>query len=452
MISDDAPHLTADEVRRMKDALDRRRAPGSYEPGRWSVSAYNRDPGVLGAARPDRYPEQVRIRDITLRVIEQAPGVSTTLAQRRRIGEALVAAGVSSLEISAHGWRQNVGDLREQIRQLTSIRPDLEVKMGATMGESMIGDAAAAGVTLAEFWLPALPEVTPLYWSEAYRLAWNGRDWRQAQIPTSLEEEIDIGVRLTRSIRAAGMRASAGVNLLTLVNDQHLERYCTAMAQAGVQQIWLSDGPSGLSPEAWSHVVTLVRQLAPDCEIGIYTRNPFGLALANLLECVHAGAHIVEASVNGIAAGAGLADTAQVATALEVLYGVRTGIDLTQLTSLARLVEDVSGVRLAAGHAVTGRKANDWGGTEISVQELKVEPLLHYAFEPSLVGGRKEWSISVTSGMWTLKDKLDELGLQVAHDDMPQLLARILAEIALRRRSLSDAEIAETVTRPPRGA
>jgi isopropylmalate/homocitrate/citramalate synthase len=257
-----------------------------------------------------------------------------------------------------------------------------------------------------------------------------------------------VGSRLTRRITSLGLQASAGVNLLTLVNDDHLERYCTAMAQAGVRQIWLSDGPSGLSPEAWAHVVTLVRRFAPDCEIGIYTRNTFGLALANLLECVHAGAHIVEASVNGIAAGAGLADMAQVAAALEILYGVDTGIDLTRLTSLARLVEDVSGVPLAAGHPITGRNAHDWGGTEISVQELKVEPLLHWAFEPSLVGGRKEWSLSVTSGMWTLADKLDELGLRVAHGDMPETLARILSEIAIRGRSLTDDEIADTVRRP----
>ena len=447
MITDDAPHLTTDEVDEMRDALAKRRRPGSYEPGRWSVSAYNREPDVLGSRRPDHYPESVTIRDITLRVIEQAPGVTVSLAQRRRIGAALVAAGVSSLEISAHGWRQNADDLKDQIDQLKSIRPDLEVKMGASMNQAMIDQAAYAGVTLAEFWLPALPEITPLYWSEAYRLAWEGKDWRQANIPTSLDDEIEVGSRLTRYIRSLGLQASAGVNLLTLVNDEHLERYCTAMARAGVQQIWLSDGPSGLSPEAWVHVVTLVRQFAPDCRIGIYTRNTFGLALANLLECVHAGAQIVEASVNGIAAGAGLADTAQVAAALEILYGVSTGIDLSALNSLARLVEDVSGIPLAPSHAITGGNAHDWGGTEISVQELKVEPLLHWAFEPALVGGRKEWSISITSGMWTLSDKLDELGLSVAHDDMPKLLARILSEIAIRGRSLSDEEIADTVRR-----
>lgn len=448
MITDPAPHLTSAEVSEMRDALASRRAPGSYEPGKWAVSPYNRQPEVLGAARRGHYPRSVVIRDITLRVIEQAPGVTATLAQRRRLGAALVAAGVSSLEISAHGWRQSADDLKDQISQLKSIRPDLEVKMGASMNESMIDKAAYAGVTLAEFWLPALPEITPLYWSEAYRLAWQGKDWRQAGIPASLDDAIETGTRLTRHIRSLGLRASAGVNLLTLVNDDYLERYCTAMVRAGVQQIWLSDGPSGLSPEAWVHVVALVRQLAPDCQIGIYTRNIFGLALANLLECVHAGAHIVEASVNGIAAGAGLADTAQVASALEILYGVNTGIDLSRLAPLARLVEDISGVPLAANHAITGRSAHDWGGTEISVQELKVEPLLHWPFEPSLVGHRKEWSISVTSGMWTLRDKLDELGISVPHDDMPAVLARILAEIGIRGRSLSDDEIADVASSP----
>jgi isopropylmalate/homocitrate/citramalate synthase len=171
------------------------------------------------------------------------------------------------------------------------------------------------------------------------------------------------------------------------------------------------------------------------------------MAVANALAAVHAGVDVTEVSVNGIAPTAGQVDLAQMAVALEVLYGVSTGVRLNRLTSLARLVEDISGVRLADAHPVTGRGVHNWGGTEIVVQELKVEPLLHWTYEPSLVGAEKAWVINRTSGMWTVQDKLDELGLKVDRDRLPDLWESITSESAARRRALTDQEIADLAAR-----
>jgi isopropylmalate/homocitrate/citramalate synthase len=446
------PHLTKDEAALMRDAFARRRAPGSYEPGKWAVSPYNRDPAVLGKAFPDRYPERTVLRDITLRVIEQTPGVFLTGQQRRRLGEALLDAGISDIEVSAHGWGMSAGDLREEVSHLRDLSPELHVKMGATQTEAMVDFAAEVGVTLAEFWLPALPEITPIYWSEAYRVAWEGGDWRQLGVPMSLEQEIVRGRQLIGRIKEHGLRASAGINLLTLVNDAHIEQYCSAMADAGVDEIWLSDGPAGISPEGWNHVVGLVRKFAPRQRIGTYIRNTYGLAVANALAAVHSGVDVTEVSVNGIAPTAGQVDLAQMAVALEVLYGVSTGVRLEKLTSLARLVEDISGVRLPPAYPVTGPGVHNWGGSEIVVQELKLEPLLHWTYEPSLVGGEKEWVINRTSGMWTVQDKLEQLGLQADRDRMGEIWQSIISESAARHRALTDAEIAEIVSRTQRAA
>jgi isopropylmalate/homocitrate/citramalate synthase len=129
------------------------------------------------------------------------------------------------------------------------------------------------------------------------------------------------------------------------------------------------------------------------------------------------------------------------ATALEVLYGVHTGIRLDQMNTLARLVEDISGVQVSAAHAVTGRGAHNWGGTEIVVQELKVEPLLHWAYEPSLVGAEKEWIVNRTSGMWTVQDKLQQLGLHVDREKIPLVWQAIVDDVTVRHRALTDDEI-----------
>ncbi|HWF57930.1 MAG TPA: hypothetical protein VG520_06230 [Candidatus Dormibacteraeota bacterium] len=446
-MSTDPPHLTAEEARLMREAFARRRRPGSYQPGRWAVSPYNRDPAVLGAPFPDHYPQSTTLRDITLRVIEQTPGVTLDRGQRRRLGEALLDAGVSDMEVSAHGWGMSTSDLREEVAHLRSMRPDLQVKMGATMTERMVDIAAEVGVTLAEFWLPSLPEITPIYWSEAYRVAWEGGDWRELGVPMSLDEEIARARRLIERIKGHGLRCSAGINLLTLVDDEHLERFCTAMAEAEIDEIWLSDGAAGIAPEGWNHIVGMVRRYAPKQRIGTYIRNAFGLGVANALAAVHAGVEVTEVSVNGISATAGQVDLAQMALALEALYGVSTGIRLEKMTSLSRLVEDISGVRVADSHAVTGRAVHNWGGTEIVVQELKVEPLLHWVYEPSVVGGEKQWIINRTSGMWSLQDKLDQLGLRVERERMREVWQAIVDEGLVRRRVVSDDEIREIAVR-----
>lgn len=294
---------------------------------------------------------------------------------------------------------------------------------------------------MAEFWMPALPEVTPIYWSEAYPVAWEGGDWRSLGVPTSLEAEINRGSRLTERIKAAGLRASAGINLLTFADDAHIERYCSAMAAAGVDEIWSSDGPAGIAPEGWNHVVGLVRRVAPRCRISTYIRNTFGLVVANALAAVHAGADVTEVSINGIPATAGQVDLAQIAAALEMLYGLGTGIQLDQLKGLARLVEDISGVKVSPAHPITGRDVHNRGGTEIIAQELKVEALLHWIYEPELVGGEKQWILNRTSGMWTLQDKLAELQVTVPRDRMSDLKRAIVEEMAVRRRALGDDEI-----------
>src|SRR5579859_1018903 len=96
-------HLTDDEVRSIQNEFKARRRPGSYEEGKWAVSHFNRDPRVLGAPWPNNYPKSVVLRDITLRTIEQTPGVTLSQEQRKRLAEALVDAGVSAVEIRAHG-------------------------------------------------------------------------------------------------------------------------------------------------------------------------------------------------------------------------------------------------------------------------------------------------------------------------------------------------------------
>lgn len=449
MGSDDRPvHLTDAEIGWVRSEFAARRRPGSYMPGKWAVSHLNREARVIGASWPNQYPKSVKLRDITLRTIEQAPGVTISQDQRRRLAEAIVGAGIGAVEIRLHDWETSTVELQDEITYLKGLKPDIEIKMGSTLtSNDMLDLAAVVGATSAEMWFPALPAAMLIYNTQLYSVTWEGGDWRTLGIPLTLDDQIARARDFARIARERNLRAGVGLNLLTLIDDEQLEKFCTGVAAAGIEDLWLSDGPAGLSPEAFGYVVGQARSFAPNCRIGVYARNTFGLATANVLACVHAGAGIVDVALNGLHAAAGQADLASVAASLEMLYGVDTGIDLSKLTSLAQLASDVSGIPLEPSHPITGSRAGSWGGTEILSQENKVEPLMHWVFEPKVVGGEKKWEISTQSGNWTVLDKLEAIGLHVERTLVPKIRRELIRELVIRHRSLTDLEIAEVARR-----
>jgi len=170
---------------------------------------------------------------------------------------------------------------------------------------------------------------------------------------------------------------------------------------------------------------------------------------ARQLELAHLDLRQVARQSLGLA---GQADLAEVASALTILYGVETGIDLSRLTSLRRLGEDITRVYVARNKPITGDEVFNWGGLEIIVHELEVDPLLHWCIEPAVVGNEKRWIIDKTSGPWTMQTKLDELGIELDRDLVYDLLSAVKEEMDIHKRVLSDDELRELAERVREGA
>ena len=173
----------------------------------------------------------------------------------------------------------------------------------------------------------------------------------------------------------------------------------------------------------------------------VHTHNMFDLAVATELAAAKAGATVFEVSVNGYCSASGQADLAATTMAFNALYGVETGIDLSRLTPLARLAEKVVGYELAWNHPVTGRDVFNWGGTEFVIQELKVDPLIHWCIEPELVGNERRWDITFDSGPYTMLDKLEGLGVEVDPSLAEPILGRAKDHMREVRRVLTDDEV-----------
>lgn len=430
------PVFSAGEAQQFKQAIDKYRAPGAYEPGKWSVSPLARRPDVVG-----HFPDKVVLRDIALRTTDQMPGVVLSSDDRKRFMRAIAETGVPSLLIGVCG-RRGVDEVRAEVELIKSINPACEIAYGGLRHRGDLEFAAKVGIDIVQFWAAPYVEAAPMYAGQGvYQRAWEDQDWKDVKVPMTAEAQIASALEFVKWGRELGVKTSAGINQLSFATESYVESFCRTMHEAGAPEIVLYDGGSGMSPEGYEHMVRIAKKNAPDAVIGVHTHNMFDLAIACSVAAVRGGAQVLEVSVNGYCSASGQADLAAAAATFECLYGVKTGIRLEQLTALARLGEEITGYQLAWNTPVTGKEVYNWGGTEFVIQELKIDPLVHWCIEPKLVGNERRWDITFDSGPYTMLDKLNGLGIRVDLRLVEPVLREVKEEMRRLKRVLSDGEI-----------
>ena len=437
-------YLNDEEIRFIHEELAKRRSPGTYEDGKWSVSPWNRRTEAFEIA-PGSFPDSVVLRDITLRTVHQKPGVAISREDRIALAGALLDVGVRSLQVAWSNFT-DPSALREEVDLLRGPGVPLEIAVEGAGSPEHLQIAADAGVDLVQLTTPSLPALNYFYGpigQQIRRAAWAGEDWRSTvEVPTTVPAQAEHASGLVRHGRELGLRVSAGINMLAYANLEYMEAYIPAVASAGATDLALYDGSSGMGPEAWRYAVHHARRLAPELRIAVHTHNSFGLAVATALACVQAGAQVVEVSVNGMCSASGQADLAEVAAALEVLYGVDTGIRMERLTWLRKLAEDITSFKVANNKPITGDLV--WFYTEEGiVEENAVEPLLHRCLDPAIFGNDGDYYLGQYSGNSTMMQKLDDLGIEATKDEVARTLDEVKRHMVLRGRALQDGEIRE---------
>jgi isopropylmalate/homocitrate/citramalate synthase len=430
------PVFTDDEISRFRAELAGKRQPGAYEPGRWSVSPLNRDTTVTGTM-----PESIRLRDATLRSVETMPGVVATAEAKAGYLRQLVRSGVG--EIVTAGVRGRDSDaLRAEVDLIKSENADCRAICPLVSTPDAIQQAHRAGYDGVQVWIQGFGE-TSLVYERIYDQAWRGQEWRSAELPRLRSEFLARGARLVEHARELGLEVATPLLMVSYLTDDMLAESCDVLVSAGATELTLFDGPGGVGPEAFAHLVQAARTLAPGVEVGLHPHNTFGLAVACAVSAARAGAAVIELSVNGYCGGPGNADLAAAATAFEVLYGVDTGMHLDQLTALSRAGEQLTGYDVAWNHPVTGQQAFCWGGMDIITQETAVDQLLHNCVEPALVGNQRQVPLTLDSGQYTMAYTLDRIGADTTEDDVEDVLKACHQAITDRGRLLSDEEIRE---------
>jgi isopropylmalate/homocitrate/citramalate synthase len=280
-------------------------------------------------------PTTVEVIDCTLRDGEQTPGVWFTVDEKVHLARLLAEAGIGLLDA---GFPAASGADLEAMQEMRHI--GVPARLGAT-ARPLRGDIAAAAKAQADDVFMFMP-TSDRRLRETLGVT---RDQAAQLMRTGVDEVLGEGMALNVVFEDA-----------TRADPAHLVRLIGDLCSPGtVSRLILADSVGCAQPTAMFDLVrTLAERLDPDIAICTHAHNDYGLATANTLAAVEAGARAITCTVNGIGERAGNADLAECVAALTHLYGVHHGVHAGKLPGLAGFVERVSGIHMSATKPVTG--------------------------------------------------------------------------------------------------
>jgi 2-isopropylmalate synthase len=218
---------------------------------------------------------------------------------------------------------------------------------------------------------------------------------------------------------------------------------CRELAEAGVDLITLDDFAGPAVPSVYKHVVGQIKKAVPNTPLGIHVTNDFGLGTAVVLGAFEGGAELLDVGVNNYGERTGHADLAEVAVALEVFYGMATGIKLDRLCWLSQLAAKAFRVPLDPTKPLVGEKAfADVGDVHYTYRDY---PWIYRVIPEALVGNRRVVAFGDKSGPNSVKEKAKQLGIKLNDRDIPRIVESVIGKLREVRRPMTDDEFRSIV-------
>jgi homocitrate synthase NifV len=218
-----------------------------------------------------------------------------------------------------------------------------------------------------------------------------------------------------------------------------LLEYAAAAKAEGADRLRFCDTIGVMDPFRCYSIIKHLRD-ETGLEIEMHTHNDFGLAVANALAGIHAGATWVNVTVGGLGERAGNAALEQVVMALKYLERVDLGIDTTQFYEITDYVIRAAGRVLPVWTPVVGSNmfSHESG---IHADGVIKNPATYEVFSPDEVGLERQIVIGKHSGSRTVEVKLKEFGIVISREDAAALLPAVRAKSVKLNRALFDKEL-----------
>jgi homocitrate synthase NifV len=363
--------------------------------------------------------KDIIIDDTTLRDGEQTAGVVFSRSEKLSIARMLDSMGIPELEcgIPAMGKTE-----RDSIKALVGLGLNARLM---TWNRAAIPDIKASlecGVSAVDISL----SVSDIMIECKIR---KSREWVKEQLKTSLGFAKEHGLYVSVGGEDAGR---ADINFLI--------ELMKITQELGGDRFRFCDTLGMLDPFTLFDKVRTLRRAVPELDIEVHTHNDLGMATANAIAGIRAGARFVNTTVNGLGERAGNAALEEVVMGLKLACGIDLGIDTHRFCEISRFVGKASRRPVPTWKAVVGEKvfSHESG---LHADGVIKNPLTYEGFDPADVGLRRHLVLGKHSGASGLVERFNELGITITRDDALCMMERVRSVAQRVKRPLNDREL-----------
>ncbi|MDR2535557.1 MAG: 2-isopropylmalate synthase [Treponema sp.] len=377
----------------------------------------------------NKQPRVIDIFDTTLRDGEQAPGCSMNLQEKLEVARRLERLGVSVIEAGFPA--SSPGDL-ESVKTIAEILKNCSVAGLCRSLEKDI-DAARAALTKA-----AQPRIHVFLATSPIHM-----EYKLKMLPDQVLEQAAAAVKYAKKF-CSDVEFSA--EDASRSDPDFVCRVFKAVIDAGATVVNIPDTTGYAMPEEFAQLVQYIKEHTPNSDkakISMHCHNDLGLAVANSLAAVGAGADQVECTINGIGERAGNASLEEIVMGLRVrkdYLHVDTRIDTTQIYAASRLVSQVTGVNVQPNKAIVGENAF---AHEAGVHQhgVLVNRATYEIMTPESIGiPKNRMVLGKHSGRHAFEERLKELGLTLDEAALEAVFTQFKM-LADKKKVVSDPDI-----------
>jgi 2-isopropylmalate synthase len=373
--------------------------------------------------------ERVTVFDTTLRDGEQSPGCSMNLSEKVRMAVKLQELGVDIIEagfpIASEGDFAAVQAVAAECRDVTV----------AALCRTASLDVARAAEALAG---ADRPRIHAFVATSDIHL--------EHKLKKTRADVIAMTRSAIRQARAYVDEVEFSAEDATRSDIDYLCEVLETAVEAGASILNIPDTVGYTTPGEFTSIITTIRERVVrdrDIVISVHCHNDLGLAVANTLAALGAGARQVECTINGIGERAGNASLEEIVMAMHVRADrlpFETGIDTTELYAASQLLSSIVGFGVQPNKAIVGRNAF---AHEAGIHQHGVinNPLCYEIMTPESVGvPMNELVLGKHSGRHALSLRYVELGYEVTPDELDMAYANF-TDLADRKKKVYDQDL-----------
>lgn len=377
----------------------------------------------------DGVGDVIRIFDTTLRDGEQSPGVSLVADEKLEIARHLATMKVDVIEagfpITSEGDFHAVNQIAREVKG----------PVIAGLARTTKKDIERAAEALKPAERPRIHVFTS--GSEVHL---------KHMLRKTPEEVLQISVEMVKYARNFTDDIEFSAQDTARSDREFLYRLYDAVIKAGATTVNIPDTVGYAIPEEFAGLIRSIRENVPSIDkaiISVHCHNDLGLATANSLAAVRAGARQVEVTVNGIGERAGNTSLEEVVMAINTrkdFFGLTTNVDTRQIYRASRLVSNLTGMPVQPNKAVVGDNAfshesgihQDGVLKEVSTYEI---------MRPEDIGlSSNRLVLGKHSGRHAFINRVREMGYNLGDDDMDKIFKRF-KDLADKKKGITDRDI-----------